>query len=115
MQHPGSDLWTTGVPQIEAHKCWKRVRRSTLGFQLIRDDAAECRNFPQDCGVQRTARLGMVLSGEVNQRVLIKRPDQRGLRSPLLVVWKDGFGNYKVRIDLLNIQILCRVLRFMEV
>src|SRR5881396_3539349 len=67
MQHSRPDLRTPGVPQIDAYKCRKRVGAPTLGFQFGSDDTAECRNFSQDCGIQCTASLCVVLSGRVNE------------------------------------------------
>src|SRR5437667_12513729 len=57
----------------------------------------------------------MVLGGEVYQRILIHRANQRGSWRPLLIIWKDGLGYDKIRIVLLNVQVLCRVLGFLEV
>src|SRR6266481_2238105 len=57
----------------------------------------------------------MVLSRGVNKRVFIERPNQRRAWRPLFIVRKNAFGNYKIRIDGLNVQVLGREPGFLEV
>src|SRR2546427_1844130 len=106
MQHSGSDLRTSGVPQIDTHKCRERVGRFTLLLQFVRDNAAEGRNFPNDRRVKGTARLRVVHAGEVNQRVFPQRANQRRFWRPFLILREEGFGDHEIRIDLLEVQIL---------
>src|SRR5262249_35832995 len=71
IQHARTDLRTSCLPQVEAHESGEGVGVSPFRIELRRDQAAEGWNFSEDRGVQRTARLRMVLSREVNQRILV--------------------------------------------
>ena len=101
--------------ELRRHEGRKRVRFTPLGFELVRDDAAEARDLASDGDVERAARLGMVLPVEMDELGSAHRTHEHDFVHFFVELRKECARYGEVALELHHIEVFGCIAGFFEI